>query len=290
MDRFGVQRPRLKAIARTPELPGPVSRPNAIAGPASRAPVIHHWQGARVRDLTGEEYSAFGVSRESGGVRVVEGKVGEIQTGDLIQGVGELPVRNLAELLQRQNAAAGVPLVIGIVRGQRPQEVRLEAYTFVGGETGEPQGGVPLRALTTRPATTNEPVASLSDGRLGKTYGPVFPNGVVGGAYKADLGGPVNVARITSWSFNQNGNRGPQRFAVFGSNAERDPGWDPATLVPIAEVDTTGQSAGQSLATSVQRAGGGPLGVFRWLVWVTEPVTSAGENTAFQEFEVQAAR
>ena len=290
MDRFGVQRPRLKAIARTPELPGAGSPPHAIAGPASRAPVIHHWQGARVRDLTGEEYSAFGVSRESGGVRVVDGKVGEIQPGDLIQGVGGHPVRNLAELLQRQNAAAGLPLVVGIVRGQRPQEVRLEAYTFVGGETGEPQGGVPLRALTTRPATTNEPVASLSDGRLAKTYGPVFPNGVAGGAYKVDLGGPVNVARITTWSFNQNGNRGPQRFAVFGSNATGDPGWDPATLTPIAEVDTTGQSAGQSLATSIQRAGGGPLGVFRWLVWVTEPVTSAGENAAFQEFEVHAAR
>ena len=183
-----------------------------------------------------------------------------------------------------------MPLTVGIVRGQRPQEVRLEAYTFVGGETGEPQGGVPVRALTTRPATTNEPVASLSDGRLAQTYGPVFPNGVVGGTYKADLGGPVTVERITTWSFNQNGNRGPQRFAVFGSNADADPGWDPATLIPIAEVDTAGQSAGQSMATSIQRAGGGPLGVFRWLVWVTQPVTSAGENTAFQEFEIHAAR
>lgn len=31
---------------------------------------MHFWQGARIKDLHGEEYSAFGVSREAGGVHV----------------------------------------------------------------------------------------------------------------------------------------------------------------------------------------------------------------------------
>jgi hypothetical protein len=289
MDRFGVQRPRLRKVARTPKLPGRSKASGAIADAASLPPVMHHWQGARVGELSGEEYSAFGVSRESGGVRVLEGTVGEIRAGDLIQGVDGQPVRNLADLLRWQNATAGRPLVVGVVRGQMPREVRLEGYTFVVEETGEPKGGVAVRGFATRPATTNEPVASLFDGRLVKNYGPVFPNGVTGGAYKVDLGGPVNVARITTWSSNLNGKRGPQRFEVFGSDASGDPGWDPAKLTPIVEVDTRGQPAGVSCGTSIRRAGGGPLGVFRWLLWVTQPVTSAGENTAFQEFEVQAA-
>ena len=289
MDRFGVQRPRLKRIARTPQLPGHSSPSNPIAPAAGLPPVIHHWQGVPVRELYGEEYSAFGVSRESGGVRVLKGTIGDIHSGDLIQSINGQAVRNVTDLLQRQNAAAGLPLVVGIVRGQMPKEVRLEAYTFVVEETAAPKGGVAIRGLLTRPVTTNEPVASLFDGRLANNYGPVFSNGVAGGMYKVDLGEPVSVARITTWSVNHKGNRGPQRFMVFGSDAAADPGWDPAALTPIAEVDTTGSSAARSCGTGIGRAGGGPLGMFRWLVWMTQPVTSAGENTAFQEFEIQAA-
>jgi len=289
MDRFGVQRPRLKKIARTPELPDPSVPSGRNPGPAEAVPVAHHWQGMRVKELTGEEFSAFGVSRESGGVHVVEGAAGDIRAGDLIQSIDGQPVRSLADLLRRPTTATGKPLAVGIVRGQQARTVRVETYTVVASESGEPKGGVPIRAVTTRPATVNEPVAVLSDRRLAADYGPVFPNGVVGGAYKVDLGAPVDVAAVTTWSFNQNGNRGTQRFALFGSSATKDPGWDRSSLTPIAEVDTTELPADRFGATCIRRSGDGSLGTFRWLVWFTQPVTAGGENTSFQEFEIRPA-
>lgn len=288
MDRFGVQRPRLRKIARTPELPSLSKPAGADTARAAERPTVHHWQGARVKDLSGEEFSAFGVGKDSGGVHVVAGRVGDIQAGDLIQSLNGQAVKSVAELIRLQNAAAGQPLTIGIVRGQQPRTVSLEAYTVVAAETGEPAVGVPLRAVTTRPATSNKPVAVLCDGQLAADYGPVFGNGVVGGVYKVDLGAAVTAASVTTWSFNQNGNRGTQRFALFGSNAETDPGWDIGTLTPIAEVDTTGQPVGRFTGTSIRRTAGQPLGTFRWLVWVVQPVTAIGENTAFQEFAVHA--
>jgi hypothetical protein len=289
MDRFGVQRPRLRGIARTPELPVPgaaQSRRRAVAAVAAGGP----WQTARVKELAGDEFSAFGVSRDSGGVYVVKGDVGGIGAGDLIQSVNGQAVRTLADLLRCQNAAAGQPLTIGFVRGQQPRAARLDAYTFVTRATGQPSGGgVRVRGITTRPATANEPVATLSDGKLAANYGPVFANGVMGGKYKVDLGAAVDVAVVTTWSFNQGGNRGAQRFALFGSNAAADPGWDEHGLTPIALVDTTRDATEGFTATRICRTAGRPLGTFRWLLWVTQPVTSSDENTAFQEFEVVAA-
>ena len=87
--------------------------------------------------------------------------------------------------------------------------------------------------------------------------------------------GGVDIAAVTTWSFNQDGRRGAQRFALFGSDAASDPGWGGGGLTPIAEVDTTGDPAERFAATSVRRSGGRPLGTFRWLVWITQPATSA---------------
>ncbi|OWK36039.1 PDZ domain-containing protein [Fimbriiglobus ruber] len=283
MDQFGVRKPDLKAIARTPELP-------KVRG--SNAPTVlavHYWQGMTVKDLEGEEYSAFGVSKEAGGVQVLSGTKSGIETGDLIQVVNGKPVKTFADLMRRQNEAAGEPLEVGIVRKQQPKTVRVTAYTYVTVDTGPPTAGtVPVRAITTKPATFNDPVATLSDGRLTEGYGPVFGNGTVGGAYKVDLGKAIDIAEIKTWSFNQNKNRGPQRFVLFGSTAARDPGWDANTFAPIIEVDTTHIPVDKFQVTRVRRAGDPSVGTFRWLMWVVTPVTEKGENTAFQEFQILA--
>ena len=277
MDQFGVQRPRLKKIARTPDLPAA-----AIVTGQAPATAAHYWQGARVKELEGEEFSAFGVSKESGGVQIFEGTVGGIKTGDLIQAVNDQPVKTLADLLRLQDAADGQPLRIGIVRGQRPQTVRLKSYTYVTTATGQPTGGAAIRAITTRPDTHNEPVATLHDGKLAANYGPVFANGVVGGTYKVDLGTTVRVGSVTTWSHNQNGNRGAQKFVLFGSR-------DTGKFTPIAEVDTTGQPAAEFTGITIRAAGGQPLGEYRWLLWVTQPVADLQANTAFQEIEITPA-
>ena len=147
--------------------------------------------------------------------------------------------------------------------------------------------------MTTQPDTNNEPPAVLHDGQLAETYGPVFGNGVSGGLYKLDLGAAVELAEINSWSYHQNGNRGAQRYVLFGSDAAADPGWnveDRTKFTPLAEVDTTSVPVQRFVATGIRRSGGRPLGAFRWLVWVVYPVTGIGENTAYQEFQIKPAR
>ncbi len=283
MDQFGVRKPELKAIARTPELP------KIQSGKPATSRRAHYWQGLKVKDLEGEEYSAFGVSKESGGVQVLGGTTSGIETGDLVQTVDGKPVKTFADLMRRQNEASGKPLEVGIVRKQHPKTVRVAAYTFVSPEPGAPAANaVPIRAVTTKPGTLNDPVATLFDGKLAEGYGPVFANGVAGGAYKVDLGEATEVAEVKTWSFNQNKNRGPQRFVLFGSNAARDPGWDASKYTPVIEVDTTGTPVDKFLGTRVRAADGQSVGTYRWLMWVVDPLTEKGENTAFQEFQIIA--
>ena len=146
---------------------------------------------------------------------------------------------------------------------------------------------VPIRAVTTRPKTANEPPEALHDGKLAADYGPVFHNGIEVGLYKVDLGAVQDIAAICTWSHSQNGNRGSQRFALFGSVTTDDPGWDVGDakqFTPIAQVDS--RSGNQFHATRVQSSSGKSLGSYRWLVWAVGPVTDIGENTAFQEFQV----
>jgi hypothetical protein len=205
--------------------------------------------------------------------------------------------------LKLQNGAAGQPMKIGLVRGQQAQAVRVERYVYVVAETSETADGftilpvkpadqvVAIGRIETQPATGNEKLETLFDGKLCLNYGPVFGNGSVGGLYKIDLGGSVNIVEINTWSCNFEGRRGPQRFAVFGSNAAEGAVKDLSDNkkhVPLAELDTTGKVSQTYHATSIRAAGGQPLGTFRWLVWRVIPVTGAGENTAFQEFQVQA--
>src|SRR6185312_6174868 len=183
MDQFGVRKPELKAIARTAELPKVQGRKTAMALAA------HHWQGLKIKDLEGEEHSAFGVSKESGGVQVLSGTKSGIETGDLIQVINGKPVKTFTDLIRRQNEAAGKPLEVGIVRKQQTKTFRITTYTYVSPEPGTPAAdSVPIRAITTKPTTQNDPVTILFDGKLAEGYGPVFANGTSGGAYKVDLG------------------------------------------------------------------------------------------------------
>ena len=106
-------------------------------------------------------------------------------------------------------------------------------------------------------------------------------------AYKVDLGKAIEVAEVKTWSFNQNKNRGTQRFVLFGSNAAPDPGWDTSKYTPIIEVDTTGTPVDKFLGTRVRAADEQSVGTYRWLMWVVDPVTEKGENAAFQEFQIK---
>jgi hypothetical protein len=146
MDQFGVQKPQLKAISRTPELPVPGVRSVAEKKLKASAKLVETtWQSAVVRDIGGEEYSAFGVSKESGGVHLKSvpadsplAKAG-LQTGDLIQGVNRRAVRSVPELLRAVRAAQGQPLKLKFVRDQVTKEATLTDY----GPTPKTRGPTP---------------------------------------------------------------------------------------------------------------------------------------------------
>lgn len=131
MDDFGVRSPALRALARTPKLPVVKIAPNREA-PARPAETAYGWRGARIRQIEGEEFSAYGVARESGGVAFARlpGNSRAFQdgfrSGDLIQSLNGQPVRRLADLVQGlHRAPAGNPVTVGVIRNQQPAAVTL---------------------------------------------------------------------------------------------------------------------------------------------------------------------
>ena len=122
MDEFGVQKPELKAIARTPELPGANAASAALAV-HDTAP--HVWLGATVRNIADEgEMSAFGLPGVTG-VLVLEipadsslVKAG-LQKNDVILSVNGAKTDDVATLLrQAPSLAAGQTIKVVISRDQ----------------------------------------------------------------------------------------------------------------------------------------------------------------------------
>lgn len=120
MDSFGVKKPGLRQIARTPEIPDlevlkKVGKPRGDSILAPKTPVTD-WLGARVRDMKGQEFSAFGVSKQDSGV-VVESigpasdaaKLGLIEN-DVIQFIDQIKIKRVADLLSATQSAADAPV------------------------------------------------------------------------------------------------------------------------------------------------------------------------------------
>lgn len=131
MDNFGVRQPKLRAIARTPRLPEVRIAPD-LSPPKQPADATYPWRGARIREIRDEEFSAYGVAKDSGGIaftRLPEGSAAfrdGFRLGDLIQAVNGQPVRRMADLAKGLRAAPpGLPVSIGIVRSQAPAAVIL---------------------------------------------------------------------------------------------------------------------------------------------------------------------
>jgi hypothetical protein len=122
MDQFGVQKPELKAIARTPELPGVNG---AAPNPASRDSIVKDWNGAQVRNIRDEaEMSAYGTPGVTG-VLVLKldpasplAKFG-LQADDVILGINHNPIIEWHDLFKPENAlVAGQPFALKISRNQ----------------------------------------------------------------------------------------------------------------------------------------------------------------------------
>ena len=255
--------------------------------------------------MVGEEFSSYGVTKEDAGVALdevpdgCEAKRLGFKAGDLIQGVNEHKVSNLRQWSSALIEAGDAPLKVTVVRDQQTsvRSVSANAYLIVESvgsadafTTLAPTAAKQL-TVTANHSINNEPVQTLTDGKLAQGYGPVFRNGTVNGAYKIDLGDAKPVAALTSWSYKQ-GRRGSQKITLYGSKSPKDPGWniaDRSRFQPLGSIDTSSIKSKAFTAASLRAAKGESLGTFRWVLWSVSPVTSSGggENTAFQELGVE---
>ena len=130
MNRFGVQKPELKAIARTPQLPQ-LKTSAPVATTRAAAPVT--WFGASLRNITSEgEMSAFGLPGVTG-VLVLEvpaesplAKAG-LQKNDVILSVNGTKTADTAALLKQVSALlANNSLKLGVSRDQKELVFHLE--------------------------------------------------------------------------------------------------------------------------------------------------------------------
>jgi hypothetical protein len=129
MDQFGVQKPELKAIARTPQLPQPKI---SVAASSARDATPATWLGVSVRNIRDEgEMSAFGLPGVTG-VLVWEVPAGSalakagLRKNDVILSVNGGKTADTAALLRQIPALpAGSSFKIGISRDQKEMVVPL---------------------------------------------------------------------------------------------------------------------------------------------------------------------
>ena len=130
MDRFGVKKPSLRKIARTPALP---SLKFVKAKPARVSEAGQSvWLGASLQTLSGEEFSAYGVAKEDGGVVLTEVPEGGeaarrgLMEGDVVQQVNGKAIRTSADLLRTCRKVRDKPLKLKLVRQQQAMDLVIE--------------------------------------------------------------------------------------------------------------------------------------------------------------------
>lgn len=136
MDQFGVKKPSLRQIARTPVRPEVTIQ--AVSGQDSAASQgeTTEWSGATLTEPQGEALSAYGASFEAGGVAVLRLKAdsplageGGLQRGDLIQEVGNQKIATLDDLKRTLKSAKGDVLEVSILRSQSPVKLQLKGWS-----------------------------------------------------------------------------------------------------------------------------------------------------------------
>lgn len=127
MDQFGVKKPSLKAMSKTPVIPSLLKSSPAEA--AAKARRLSNWLGMALQTLEGDAFSAFGVSREEGGVQLIQiskrseaAKKGFLPD-DLVQNINGRSVRTVEDLLAEVAKAGSETLRVRIIRNQQPMEI-----------------------------------------------------------------------------------------------------------------------------------------------------------------------
>lgn len=256
------------------------------------------WLGAKVRELPSEECASYGTPPETGGIDLVEvpadsdaGRAG-LQAKDLIQKINDKPVKSVEGLLSAYAELGKDPLVISAMRYQTEGYLPIENATSLSVQTvSKPRSSESIQAnVTSNQRTKNDPLSSLVDGTIEARYGPIFQNKSRNCIYKLELPKSRSISTITSWSFNMSDTRGAQIATIYGSNSDKDPGWDVADrskFTPIASINTTRFNKEPFCSATLQARAGQKIGNYKWLVWKLSPINALGEYTAFQEIIVK---
>jgi membrane-associated protease RseP (regulator of RpoE activity) len=126
MDRFGVKKTSLKAIARTPEIP-PMQ-----AETKKRPPATGEWLGARLQELGSGGFSAYGIAEDAGGVAIIEVPKGSaadragLKSGDLLLQINDQRVEKVGQIRRLAEQFDTQPLTLKVVRDQTPRTLTLQ--------------------------------------------------------------------------------------------------------------------------------------------------------------------
>lgn len=132
MDDFGVIKPSLRAIAKTPELP---TLDISIAPGQQKLEWTYMWLDVLLREPMAQELSAYGVAFDEGGVAMTQVQPGSVAaeagflSGDLIQGMNDTDIHNIDELrafLNSDEAQTGT-VTVHLVRTQGRTTITLQA-------------------------------------------------------------------------------------------------------------------------------------------------------------------
>jgi S1-C subfamily serine protease len=137
MDQFGVQKPSLKRIAKTPEIPEVTI--NLPSSGISIEKTVTTWMDVVLREPSGDEMSAYGVGFDDGGVLftlVAENSLAAksgFRTGDLIQSVNGSKIKtiqNLKDYITANNSSSKKHLFM-IVRNQVSIKITVDQLLVV---------------------------------------------------------------------------------------------------------------------------------------------------------------
>ena len=136
MDQFGVQKPTLKAIAKTPVIPAlRISYDKA-------APFVQNtkskWMDVELKEPKGDEMSAFGIAFDAGGVALstvqpdgIASKLG-FRTSDLVQEINGVRIKTISDLKNFvDNNSDKKSFTIKIIRNQSPFSISIKSLSSV---------------------------------------------------------------------------------------------------------------------------------------------------------------
>ncbi|WP_218017712.1 right-handed parallel beta-helix repeat-containing protein [Formosa haliotis] len=131
MDQFGVKKPALKAIAKTPEIPElGISEALKKSDRTKRKTKVIRWEGAVISRLSGQDFSAYGVSKSDGGIALIKvpqdsevAKMGFLE-GDLILEVNGQKVAREGVFLDLMNASKSASATFKVVREQQEIDIK----------------------------------------------------------------------------------------------------------------------------------------------------------------------